>query len=388
MSARRMRAAVLREQGRPAPYRESRPLEIVVAELDGPGPGEVLVRVAAAGLCHSDLSAIAGQRARTLPAVAGHEAAGVVEEVGPGVTTVAPGDHVVMVFVASCGVCPACVSGRASLCESSWTARSRGTLPGGARRLRVDGEPVHHYSGLSAFAEYAVTSETSLVRIDPEVPLLDAAVLGCAVVTGVGAVLFTADVPAGASVLVSGLGGVGLSALLGARLAGAATIVAVDVTPEKLALARDLGATHALDAREPGLADAVRDVTGGGVDHAFEMAGVAASIETCYEATRRGGTVVVAALPDPSATFAVPLARHASDERVLKGSYMGSCVPRRDVPRLAALYRAGRLPVDRLRSRTLTLDEINEGFDRLRDGLAVRDVVVLDPDAARTKEIR
>jgi alcohol dehydrogenase len=383
-----MRAAVLRDQGRPVPYRESRPLEIVEAELDGPGPGEVLVRVAAAGLCHSDLSAIAGQRARTLPAVAGHEGAGVVEEVGPGVTTVAPGDHVVMVFVASCGVCRACVSGRASLCESSWESRTHGTLPGGARRLRVAGEPVHHYSGLSAFAEYAVTAEASLVRIDPEVPLLDAAVLGCAVVTGVGAVLITADVPAGSTVLVSGLGGVGLSALLGARLAGAATIVAVDVTPDKLALARDLGATHALDAREPGLVDSVREVSGGGVEYAFEMAGVASSIESCYAATRRGGTVVVAALPDPGATFAVPLAAHASDERVLKGSYMGSSVPRRDIPRLAALYRAGRLPVDRLRSRALTLDEINEGFDRLRDGLAVRDVVVLDPQTTHPQETR
>jgi len=375
MSTRRMRAAVLREQGRALPYSETRPLDVTEVDLDGPGPGEVLVRIAAAGLCHSDLSAIAGTRARVVPVVAGHEAAGVVEEVGPGVVRFRAGDHVVMVFVASWGHCGYCVAGRPNLCESSWEARAKGTLPGGARRLSQDGIPLHHNSGISAFAEYAVTSETSLVAIGEDVPLVDAAVLGCAVVTGVGAVLHTADVAAGETVAVSGLGGVGLSAVLGAVLAGASTIVALDVTPSKLRLALELGATHAVDAREPGAVDAVREASGGGVHHAFEMAGAAASMETCYAATRRGGEVVVAALPDPGATFAVPLAAHASDERVVRGCYMGSCVPARDIPMLVGLYRAGRLPIERLRSRTIALDEINEGFDRLREGEAVREVV-------------
>ncbi|TCP49927.1 alcohol dehydrogenase [Tamaricihabitans halophyticus] len=378
MTTRSMRAAVLREQGRAVPYADSRPLDVTTVELDAPGEGEVLVKIAAAGLCHSDLSAIAGKRARAVPTVAGHEAAGVVEEVGPGVTKFSPGDHVVLVFVASCGHCGYCVSGRPNLCESSWQARANGTLQSGARRLSEHGAALNHASGISAFAEYAVTSETSLVKISEEISLIDAAVLGCAVVTGFGAVVNSADVPAGATVAVSGLGGVGLSALLGAVVAGASTIVAVDVTPAKLRLARELGATHAFDANDPGLVEAIRDATGGGAHYAFEMAGVPASMSACYAATRRGGEVITAALPDSTATFAVPLAAHASDERVVRGSYMGSCVPARDIPRLVALHLAGRLPIERLRSRTIALDQINEGFDRLRTGEAVREVVTFE----------
>jgi alcohol dehydrogenase len=375
----KVRAAVLRALGCEPPYAESRPMDVGEVDLEGPGPGEALVRIAAAGLCHSDLSTIEGKRPRKVPTVAGHEACGVVEEIGVGVTRVRPGDRVVMVFVANCGSCRHCVSGRPNLCEVSWEARINGTLMSGARRLSQAGAPLNHYSGISAFAEYAVTSEASLVRIDPEMPLLDAAALGCAVITGVGSVLWTARVRPGAAVAVSGLGGVGLSAVMGAQLSGAGIIVAVDVKESKLKLARELGATHTIDASATDVVTAVKDLTRGGVDVALEMSGVPESMRSCYDMTRRGGTVVIASLPAPGVTFPVPLASHVADERALLGSYMGSCVPERDIPDLVRLSLAGRLPIEKLRSATLSLDEINEGFDRLRTGVAVRDVIAFEP---------
>jgi len=363
------------EQGKPAPYAQSRPLVVENIELDRPGPGEVLVEVAAAGLCHSDLSAIAGLRPRAVPTVVGHEAAGVVREVGPGITDLHAGDQVVMVFVTSCGHCSYCDSGRPNLCEASWAARAQGTLQSGARRLRLGKTYLNHYSGLSVFAEFAVVSRNSLVKIDADIPLRDAAVFGCAVITGVGAVVNTAKVPVGSAVAVVGLGGVGLSAVLGAQVAGAAQIVAVDLSDRKLALARELGATDVVSARDPDHVAAVRDLTSGGVHFAFEMAGVSAAMQSAYAMTRRGGRVVVAGLPGPQQTFAIPVAALVSDERAIMGSYMGSCVPQRDVPRFLELYRRGRLPVNRLRSGTVTLDTINEGFDRLASGETVRDLL-------------
>lgn len=218
----KMTAAVMYQQGLPRPFSESRPLRIETVDLDGPGEGEVLVQIAAAGLCHSDLSAIKGLRPRTMPTVVGHEAAGVVVETGAGVSKFVAGDHVVMVFVASCGRCSYCSSGRPNLCQSSWKARSEGTLQSGARRLRINGNSLNYYSGISAFAEYAVVSETSLVKIPKALPLPLAAIFGCAVITGVGAVLNTARDVAGKSIAIVGLGGIGLSALLGAVLGGLA----------------------------------------------------------------------------------------------------------------------------------------------------------------------
>ncbi len=374
----KMRAAVMYEQGKPAPYSVSRPLVVEDVELDGPGPGEVLVQIAAAGLCHSDLSAIAGMRPRAVPTVVGHEAAAIVREVGPGVAELEPGDHVVMVFVASCGHCAHCYGGRPNLCEASWDARSRGTLQSGARKLRVGNTVLNHYSGLSVFAEYAVVSQNSLVRIAPDIPLEDAAIFGCAVITGVGAVVNTAKVPFGSTVAVVGLGGVGLSALLGAHACGASRIIAIDVSEEKLCLARQLGATDTFNARDPKCVDAVRSATSGGVAFAFEMSGVPAALSTAYSILRRGGLVVIAGLPEPKQTFSVPIAAMVSDERGIKGSYMGSCVPQRDLPAFLELYRRGRLPVNRLRSGSVTLDTINEGFDRLARGETVRDVLVFD----------
>lgn len=371
----KMRAAVMYEQGRPAPYAISRPLVIEEVELTPPGEGEVLVEIAYAGLCHSDLSAIAGRRPRRMPAVVGHEASGIVVEIGPGVTALGPGDHVVMVFVASCGACGHCYGGRSNLCESSWESRSQGTLRGGTRHLSSGGLELNHYSGISCFAEYAVVSQNSLVRIDKDIPLDIASMFGCAVVTGVGAVVNTADIRLGATVAVIGLGGVGLSALLGARAAGATTIVAVDINEHKLALARSLGASHAVDARDPVHVEQIRSLTNGGVDFAFEMAGVSMALEGAYAMTARGGTVVVGGLPSSNATFEIPLASFVADERVIKGTYMGGSVAQRDIPRFLELYRHGRLPVEKLRSAVLGLDELNEGFDRMSRGETVRDLM-------------
>jgi alcohol dehydrogenase len=315
-------------------------------------------------------------RPRAVPTVVGHEASAIIREVGPGVTYFKAGDHVVMVFVASCGHCAHCYGGRPNLCESSWEARTRGTLQSGARRLRVGDTVLNHYTGLSVFAEYAVVSQNSLVRIDHDIPLEDAAIFGCAVVTGVGAVVNTAKMPFGSTVAVVGLGGVGLSALLGAHAAGASRIIAIDVSEDKLCLARQLGATDTFNARDSKCVEAVRDATSGGVAFAFEMSGVHAALSTAYSILRRGGLVVVASLPEPKQTFSVPIAAMVSDERGIKGSYMGSCVPQRDLPVFLELYRRGRLPVNRLRSGTVTLDTINEGFDRLARGETVRDVLV------------
>ncbi len=372
----KIRAAVLNAMGAALPYAKSRPLSIDEIDLEGPGHGEVLVKMAAAGLCHSDLSVINGDRPRPTPMALGHEAAGVVEEVGPGVDDLKKGDHVVMVFVPSCGHCLPCSEGRPALCEPGAAANTKGTLLSGAKRLKRKGEPVNHHLGVSAFAEYATVSRRSLVKIDPELPLDQAALFGCAVLTGVGAVVNTAKVPAGASVAVIGLGGVGLASLIGAVAAGAGRVVAIDLADDKLEFAKKLGATDTFNARQDTTADAVRAATGGGVEYAFELAGSVKAMELAYKITRRGGTTVTAGLPPPSANFSFPQVGLVAEERTIKGSYIGTCVPVRDLPRYIALFRQGRMPVDRLLTGRLKLDEINEGFDRLHEGKAIRQVVV------------
>lgn len=373
----KVRAAVLQRLGAPAPYAQSRPLEIEEVELAPPGPGEVLVRIAAAGLCHSDLSILNGDRPRRTPIVLGHEAAGVVEALGEGVTDLAPGDHVILVFVPSCGHCAPCAEGRPALCEPGGAANVAGTLLGGARRLSYRGEPMDHFVGVSAFAEYATVSRRSLHKIDRELPLEIAAMFGCAVVTGVGAVVNTSQVRPGQTVAVVGLGGVGLAALMGALAAGAARVIAVDLAQDKLDFALALGATDSVNASDPDAAKRLRDMTEGGVDHALEMVGSARALEFAYKVTRRGGTTVTVGLPAAIQTLNTPVWHLVAEERTLKGSYLGSCVPRRDLGRFIALYRQGKLPVDRLLTGRLKLEEINEGFDRLQRGEAIRQIVTM-----------
>lgn len=372
----KIRAAILGAMRAPHPYATSRPLAIDEVDLDPPGHGEVLVKIAAAGLCHSDLSVINGDRPRPLPMALGHEASGVVEEVGPGVTDLAKGDHVVMVFVPSCGHCLPCAEGRPALCEPGAVANTQGTLLSGARRIRRKGEEIHHHLGVSAFAEYATVSRRSLVKVDPELALDEAALFGCAVLTGVGAVVNTAKMPAGATTAVIGLGGVGLAALLGAVAAGASRVIAIDLADDKLEFAKKLGATDTFNARSPSCMEDVRAATSGGVEYAFELAGSVKAMELAYKITRRGGTTLTAGLPPPDHNFSFPQVGLVAEERTIKGSYIGTCVPVRDLPRYVALYRQGRMPVDRLLTHRLKLEEINAGFDRLHDGSAIRQVVV------------
>ncbi|GAA1707920.1 zinc-dependent alcohol dehydrogenase family protein [Kribbella yunnanensis] len=365
-----VRGAVLREMGLPKPYGESRPLRIEEVELAPPGPGELLVRIRAAGLCHSDLSVIDGSRPRVMPMLLGHEATGeVVQSEAPGFTV---GDAVAFAFVPACGECGPCAEGRAALCEPGAAANTAGTLLSGVRRL--DG--VHHHLGVSGFADHAVVSARSAVKIDPALPPEIAALFGCAVMTGVGAVVNTAQVRAGRSAAVFGLGGVGLSALLGAVLVGAHPIVAVDVVPEKLELARSLGATHTVPAGSDAV-EAIREATAGGADYAFETVGSGNVLEQAYAATRRGGTTVTVGLPHPSQSFSVPAVSLVAEERTVKGSYLGSAIPSRDIPRYIALYQAGRLPVDRLLTATVGLDNLNAAFDTLAAGTAIRQVLLL-----------
>lgn len=370
------KAAVLYEMQRPEPYRESVPLHVEEVELDGPGPGQVLVEVAAAGLCHSDLSVIDGSRPRPMPMVLGHEASGIVRELGTGVRGLAVDDWIVFSFVPSCGGCVYCAIGRPALCENGVKANVAGTLLDGTCRFRnAAGQVLHHHLGVSAFSRYTVVAQESVVRIDADVPLTTAAVFGCAVLTGVGAVFNTARIEAGSSVAIFGLGGVGVSALLGAVAAGAQPLIAVDAQALKLEQARSLGATATVQAGVEDVVAAIRRVSPGGVEYAFECVGSEQVLGQAYAATRRGGTTVSVGLPAPDRLFSVPAVSLVAEERTVKGSFMGSAVPRRDLPRFMAMHRAGKLPVEALLSRTLALEEINAAFDALRRGEVVRQVL-------------
>jgi alcohol dehydrogenase len=379
----KMTAAVLYQQGLPHPFAVSKPMRIEQVSLTSPGPGEVLIQVGAAGLCHSDLSAIEGLRPRKLPTVVGHEGAGIVVELGAGVHDVKVGDHVVTSFVSSCGSCRYCSDARPHLCTVSTASRANGTLPSGLRHLVCDdGSELNHYSGLSVYAQYATVDQSAVVAIDKRVPLQVASLFGCAVMTGVGAVVNTAKVAPGRSAAVVGLGGVGLNSLLGLVASGAYPIIAADVLPAKLALAKSLGATHTVLATAKDAIIEVRDLTRGGVDFAFEMAGSMPAMEFAYAITARGGTTVSAGLPRPDAAIAYPHAAMVSDERTIKGSYMGSCIARRDIPRFIDMFMAGKLPVDRLHAGDLGFDGLNEGFDKLADGSVVRQTLRPNSKAA------
>ena len=371
----KMKAAVLEEIGRPGPYARSKPLTICEVDLEGPRDGEVLVEIVAAGLCHSDLSVINGDRPRQVPMILGHEGAGVVRAVGPDVERFEPGDHVVSVFVPSCGFCGPCRSGRPALCEPGAVANGQGVMIGGGTRLSRDGETVYHMTGVSCYAEYAVMSQNSLVRIDPSVPLNIAALMGCAVLTGAGAVFNTGDVKPGSSTAIVGLGGVGLSAVMAAYAVGAETIVAVDVLDEKLEVAKALGATHTINSSREGAAEELRDLTEGGTETAMDFTGNVNALRFAYDVTRRGGTTLTAGLPNPTAELRIPAVGLTGEERTLKGSYLGSGVPSRDIPRFLGLHAQGRLPVEKLMTERIPLEQINDGFDRLHAGQAIRQVV-------------
>jgi alcohol dehydrogenase len=367
-------AAVLRAVADRRPYGESRPMSLEEVELGAPRAGELLVRIEAAGVCHSDVSVVDGSRVRPLPMALGHEAAGVVEEAGPGVRDVKAGDHVVLTFVPSCGLCAECSSGRPALCIPAAAANGAGTLLHGPSLLRDrEGKPIHHHLGVSGFARHAVVARESAVVVPRDVPLPTAALFGCAVLTGAGAVLNTAGVRPGQSVAVFGLGGVGLASVMGAAVASAWPIVAVDPVEAKRKLALELGATAAFAPEQA--EQGIKDLTGG-VEVAFEAAGVPAVLEAAFRSARRGGTTVAMGLPHPSKTLTLPALAFAGMGQTLIGSYMGSSAPQRDIPRYLALWKARKMPVDRLQSAALPLDRINDAFESLAAGVAVRQVLL------------
>jgi len=371
----KIKAAVLRRSDLPRPFATSCPLNIEEINLDPPQQGEVLIQIKAVGLCHSDLVAINGERGKPMPIVIGHEAAGIVVELGANVTEFEVDDHVVPSFVASCGHCVMCNVGRPSLCEPATASNAAAVLRNGTTRLHKDGERIHHHSGVAGFAEFAVIPVDALVKIDRDIAFEHAALFGCGVITGVGAVVNTSGIKPGESVAVVGLGGVGFSAVLAAKAAGAGIIVALDLNEEKLKLARDLGATVALNAADPDCVNHVVDATDGGVHVAVESAGSPRALQTAYDVTRVGCTTVVTGMPGPDAEITLKHMSITAQERVLKGSYMGSSVPKRDIPRYMAMFKNGMLPVDRFLTRIIGFDELNEAMDRLDDAATVREVL-------------
>lgn len=368
----RIRAAVLRHP--------SQHVEVEMVELDPPKAGEVLVRVAAAGVCHSDVRHADGELGVGLwPAVMGHEGAGVVEAVGDGVTHVVPGDHVAFCFVPACRACRFCLAGKPNLCVVVGEHGARGMLMDGTSRLRLsDGTVLQHGLRTACFAEYTVVAAGGAVPIPRELPLWQAALLGCGVVTGIGAVRNVARVQQGESVAVIGCGGVGLQVVAGARLAGADPIIAIDRVPEKLELARSQGATHVVDvAAEVDPAGAVHALTGGGVDHAFEVIGRPETIRLAWDAIRPGGSAIVVGLAPMGVEASVPAIEFLLDKS-LKGTYYGSGDPAAELPELAGLALSGDLDLARVVSHVVPLEGIAEALDRLRSGEGARTILVLD----------
>lgn len=352
------------------------PFTIETLTLDAPRPGEVQVRIAASGVCHSDYHLATGTTRHPMPVVCGHEGAGVVEAVGEGVTRVRPGDHVTLSWTPDCGECFYCQRGKPNLCETYTDPIWAGTMLDGTTRLHRGSDPVYHYCGLATFAEYVVVPQESCVPIRKDVPLQTAALVGCAVATGVGAVLYTAGLRPGESVVVFGVGGVGLNIVQGAALAGAYPIIAVDLNETKMKLAREFGATHTLISGDDTLRR-IRDLTGGrGADYAFEAVGIPSLQEFSLEAIRPGGMVVLAGLSAMGTGTNLPGAVITRQEKTVKGSYYGTVSPQRDFPMLLDLYMAGKLKLDQLISREYRLDQINEAFESMLTGEVARGIIL------------
>jgi len=356
----------------------NQPFEVTMLHLDPPRASEVLVRIAATGICASDAHTRSGRIPSPLPCVLGHEGAGVVEAVGENVTHVAVGDHVALSWMPNCGQCRHCVSGRPVLCTAAAPYLLAGTLLDGTTRLHHDDEAVFHYSFLSTFANYTVVPGASAVKIDPGVSLSVAALVGCAIMTGYGAVVNRAQVRPGSSVLVYGAGGVGLSAVMGARLSGAGQIIVVDPVESKRIEALDFGATHVLVPGDD-VVDRVKELTDGfGVDYAIDAVGVPAVVGQAFDATVAGGTLVCVGVPAPDARPSFPGPNLVRDEKIVTGSLYGSSRPSTDIPKILDLYKAGLLPLDKMISATYPLSDINKAFDDMAAGRLTRGVLVLD----------
>ncbi|MET0624796.1 MAG: zinc-binding dehydrogenase [Pyrinomonadaceae bacterium] len=361
-------AAILWEQGAP--------LSVEAAELGAPRAGEVLVELKAAGVCHSDLHPARGDWPTRTPLVLGHEGAGIVREVGAGVRGVRAGDHVVFCWAPPCGACPPCLEGRPVLCDRLERTTYRNRLPAGDTLLTARGQKLAHYNGTACFADFAVVAEEGVIRVPADVPFVALATLGCAVVTGVGAVLNAARPEAGASAVVIGVGGVGLNVVQGARLAGCERVIALDTRAEPLRLAREFGATDAVEASGEKVAERVRELTEGrGADYVFDTVGAPETLVQALAFARKGGTVVVTGLSRLDALASFPLFPFVMQEKRLVGSLYGSGRPARDVPRLVELYRGGKLKLAELSARTYALAEVNDALDALSGGEGARGII-------------
>jgi S-(hydroxymethyl)glutathione dehydrogenase/alcohol dehydrogenase len=357
-----MKAAVL--------YEAKKPLVVEDVEIEEPKTGEVLVKVAAAGVCHSDLHFMEGSWPFRLPAILGHEGAGVVERVGEGVTLVQPGDHVILTWVAPCGQCRNCVRGKPYLCNSNPAA----SMKDGTTRLKKGDQSIFHFLGVSSFAQHLIAHETAMVKVREDAPLEKVALIGCGVMTGVGAVVNTAKVEMGSSVAVFGCGGVGLNVIQGANLAGATTIIAVDKFDNKLELARKLGATHVVNASNEDPVKKVREITGAGADYTFEVIGIPEVVAQAFDAAGPGGTAVMVGMPPIGAPVTVN-SLGLFQGKTLQGAYYGSARVRVDMPVLVDLYMAGKLKLDELITRSYPLDGINDAFDAMKKGEVARSII-------------
>ena len=369
----KIHGAVLEASGRPRPYAQSQPIRIAELELDEPAPGEVLVKIEAAGLCHSDLSVVNGIRPRPLPMLLGHEAAGRVVRLGDGVDDLAAGQRVVMSFLPRCGECAPCRTDGRLPCTPGSVSNGKGELLTGGGRLHRDGQVVHHHLGVSAFADYAVIDRRSLVPVDDDVPPQVAAVLGCAVLTGGGAVINAGRPKDGDTVIVVGLGGVGMAALITAVSLGRGKVIGIDAVAGKRQQAVFLGASEVFSPAEA-LAAGIKAAV------VIEAAGNARAFETAIAVTDVGGTTVTVGLPAPTDTSTIAPLLLTAEARTIIGSYLGSAVPSRDIPMYAQMWREGRLPVESLISSTVDLDDINSAMDNLADGHAVRQIILFEKD--------
>ena len=360
-----MKAAIMKEN--------HAPLEIEDVKIDAPGPGEVLLKTAASGVCHSDLTVIEGGLPYPPPCVLGHEPAGIVEEVGAGVTEFAPGDHVIGCLNSWCGVCKFCTEGRPYLCATSFMGRPEGMSP---RLTFSDDSFLGQFANLASFAEKMLCSERSLVKIREDMPLDRAALIGCGVTTGLGAALNTVDIPAGASVAIIGLGGVGLAALQGARITGAGQIIAIDAKPWKFDMAKLMGASHCIDASDGDPVAAVHDLTSGGADFVFECIGLVPTVQQAISMTGRGGTTVLVGVVPMTEVVPFSAADLTLQEKKITGSFMGSNRFRFDMPKYIEFYLDGRLHLDEMISSRIQLEQINDAFDKMRGGEVARQVIV------------
>ncbi|MBC8267461.1 MAG: S-(hydroxymethyl)glutathione dehydrogenase/class III alcohol dehydrogenase [Rhodospirillaceae bacterium] len=358
-------------------FKAGQPLSIETVQLEGPKAGEVLVEIKATGICHTDSFTLSGDDPEGIfPSILGHEGAGVIVDIGAGVTSVQKGDHVIPLYTPECRQCKFCLSGKTNLCQAIRETQGRGVMPDGTSRFSIDGEPIFHYMGTSTFANYSVMPEISVAKIRPDAPFDKVCYIGCGVTTGVGAVINTAKVTAGATVAVFGLGGIGLNVIQGARMVGADIIIGVDINPAKVALARQFGMTHFLNPKEvDDVVSAIADITDGGVDYSFECIGnthtMRQSLECCHKGWGESVIIGVAGAGQEISTRPFQLVTG----RVWKGSAFGGARGRTDVPKIVDWYMDGKIDIDSLITHKLKLEEINKGFDLMHEGASIRAVV-------------